>query len=61
MHMIDYEELYYASQKKLTETIQILEQEAEKLKTFQCLCEDRVLRSCLKFTRREDMSDDSFE
>ena len=41
--MIDYENLYYDTQKQVTRTIQILEHELEHLKAFQCLCENRVL------------------
>ena len=36
--MIDYENLYYDTQKQVTRTIQILEHELENLKAFQCLC-----------------------
>lgn len=50
--MKDYEELYYASQRKLTHTIQVLEQELSRLKKFQCLCEERILLSDLTLTKK---------
>lgn len=50
--MIDYEELYYASQRKLTNTIQILEEELSHLKEFQYLCEEQVILSDLILTRK---------
>lgn len=42
--MADYQELYYASQRKITDTIQVLEQEIERLKQFQILCEEKSNR-----------------
>ena len=52
--MVDYEELYYASQRKLTKTIQILEQELSTLKQFQCCCEERILQADLELTRNHN-------
>lgn len=43
--MMDYQELYYASQRKITNTIQILEKEIAQLKQFQQLCEEKVIMS----------------
>lgn len=59
--MTDYEALYYASQRKLTHTIQVLEQELSRLKAFQCRCEEQVLLSDLELTRNPAQSSEQPE
>ena len=53
--MADYQELYYSSQRKITNTIQILEQELEQLKKFQQLCEEKVLECNIDIKRNEKL------
>lgn len=52
--MMDYQELYYASQRKITNTIQILEKEIAQLKQFQQLCEEKVIMSDTEIAINEE-------
>lgn len=54
--MADYQELYYASQRKITDTIQVLEQEIERLKQFQILCEEKVIESNIDLNRKDKIT-----
>lgn len=54
--MADYQELYYASQRKITDTIQVLEQEIERLKQFQILCKEKVIESNIDLNRKDKIT-----
>lgn len=54
--MADYQELYYASQRKITDTIQVLEQEIERLKQFQILCKEKVIESNIDSNRKDKIT-----
>lgn len=55
--MADYQELYYASQRKITDTIQVLEQEIKRLKQFQRLCEEKVIESDIDLKRNDKITE----
>lgn len=54
--MADYQELYYASQRKITDTIQVLEQEIERLKQFQILCKEKAIESNIDLNRKDKIT-----